>query len=136
MPEEEVVTVSLQSPKKSREDLRALKDRAARGDGEAAFTLWGYYALSVEGDARLAQRYFDRAVELEYPAALYNKAFSEWCRQPVPDIARVERMLRRAIALGFKDGKHLLDEVLAAKESGLIPSHSAFRLFPERKEPN
>jgi TPR repeat protein len=119
-----------------RVELRALKDRAAQGDGEASFKLWAYYSFSVESDARLARRYYDRSIELEYPAALYDKAFWEWCREPVPHIDRVERLLRRAISLGFKDEKHLLEEVLEAKKSGVIPSRSPFRLFPGKPEPN
>ena len=127
--EDDAVELSFAHPKKSRSELRELKRRAKQGDGEAAFELWGYYALSVEGNVKKMNRYFKRAVELEYPNALYNKALESWAYDEFPNIAEVEALLKRAISKGFIDERGLLDEVLLAKSTGIVPKQSKFRLF-------
>ena len=128
-PEEYIIELSFQAPKKPKKELKELKRKSREGDGKAAFELYGYYALSVEGNVKKMNRYFARAVELEYPNALYNKAFDLWVREEKPDIERIGGLLRKAIGLGFVDERGLLDEVLEAKSSGIIPRKSKFRLF-------
>jgi hypothetical protein len=48
-------------------------ERARHGDGEAAYRLFAHYSLGTR-DAQNAQKYFDRAIALEYPTALYSEA--------------------------------------------------------------
>ncbi len=127
--EDDAVELSFAHPKKPRSEIRGLKRRAKQGDGEAAFELWGYYALSVEGNVEKMNRYFKRAVELEYPNALYNKALESWVYDEFPNIAEVEALLKKAISKGFIDERGLLDEVLLAKSTGIVPKQSKFRLF-------
>ncbi|MEX0291680.1 MAG: hypothetical protein AB3N10_10205 [Allomuricauda sp.] len=132
--DDDIVELRFAAPKKPKSEINDLKRKARKGDGEAAFALFGYYALSVEGNAKKAERYFQIALECKYPNALYNKAFDIWVYEENPDIKLVESLLREAMKRGFVDERGLLDEVLEAKSSGKIPNNSKFRYFPEKIE--
>lgn len=125
------VEVSLKRPELPRSEVRALKTRAEQGDANAAWELYVNYAFADYNES-LSERFFNRAIELEHPSALYEKAFWIWTREEFPDIETVEALARRAIELGYNDEKGLLDEIVAARESGTIPRRSRLRLFPEK----
>jgi hypothetical protein len=65
------------------------------------------------------------------PVAIYMEAARLWSQEERPDLDYVEKLVKRAIELGYKDEKGLLAEVMAARESGILPRRSKFRLFPE-----
>jgi len=91
--------------------LKTCVQRASKGDAEAAYRLYAHYGIGV-GDAKNAQKYFDQAVALEYPAALYAHAVHLWDEHSDP--AMVLRYLKRALELGNPDSSNLLLEVEAA----------------------
>jgi len=108
------------------ETINNLKIAAKQGDGKAAYDLYGYYSIMGDSDT-LANYYLEMAVRLDCPDALYMKALLIWEFEDRPNFDKVERLVRRAIQLGRKDDKRLLDEVLEAKRTGQIPSNSQIR---------
>jgi len=91
-------------------------DRANHGDGEAAYRVWAHYAIGSpkpgKKEIENAQKYFDLAVTLEYPPALYTKAVILWNSGKAEPV-EVLKYLKRAIELGRPDTDNLLPEVEA-----------------------
>lgn len=95
--------------------LRENIERANNGDGHAAYRVWAHYAIgAAEGEKgrEKAQKYFDLALKLEYPPALYNKAIQLWDSGKA-DPELVMKYLKRAIELGQPDRAKLLPQVEA-----------------------
>jgi hypothetical protein len=115
----------------SRAPVRDLENKALKGDGAAAFKLFWFFA-GTGHDRKLMDQYLNMALRLEDPDALYYKAFMLWSREPEPDIALVEKLLKKAFDRGCLEDRSLLVEVVAARESGHIPAESKFRNFPRR----
>src|SRR5690606_17231566 len=100
------------------------------------------YTIGAGQNSRLGERYLDRAVELEWPVALFNKGFHIWSKEEDPDVDLALQLVRRAIELGYKYARDyggktvtendLLGEIQRAKETGVIPRRSNFRLFPDQ----
>lgn len=84
-------------------------ERAKLGDPEAAYKLFAHYAIGV-GDGKKGQEFFDRAVSLNYPPALYAKAVHLWDADG-SDLQQVHSLIKRAIEGGYNDNKGLLQEV-------------------------
>jgi len=120
--------VEMSGRKLNAAEIRSCVKWTDSGDGAAAYALYSHYALGDYND-QLSRKYFKRALELEYPAALYMEAFMVWSRQESPDMDYVERLVRRAMELGYSDEKSVLGEVLAARESGVIPRKTKLRFF-------
>ena len=96
----------------SDKDIRLYTERASHGDGEAAYKLFWHYSTGL-GDGTQGLEYFDQAVELEYPTALYGKALRLW-ESGNADPKLVLKYLKRALELGNPDTAKLLPEVEAA----------------------
>ena len=134
-----IVEHSFQGERKSKAELRDLRRRVRDGDGEAAMRLRTYYLIGRGQSLRLAQRYLDRGVQLDWPPALYDKARDLWAHEENPDVVEAHALVSRAIALGFRDEsaremgfateEDLLEELETALESGVLPAHSRFRPF-------
>jgi hypothetical protein len=86
-------------------------ERATRGDGESAYKLYAHYGIGI-GDEAKARAYFDLAVSLNYPAALYSKAVQLWDSK-TPDLEQVRILMKRAIDGGYKDSSGALMKVEA-----------------------
>lgn len=113
METEEVVTIPMgQGAILPDKDVKQYTEQASRGDGEAAYKLFWHYSIGL-GDGINGQKYFDRAVELEYPTALYGKAIRLW-ESGTADPKLVLKCLKRALELGNPDTAKLLPEVEAA----------------------
>jgi hypothetical protein len=96
--------------------------RADNGDGYAAYKVWAHYIIgAAEGEkgAEKGQIYFDKAVKLEYPPALYNQAVSLW-NEGGADPAAVLKIAARAIELGQPDSAKLIPELKAAIEKAKL----------------
>ena len=135
----DVVVLSFKGEKKSNAELRDLRRRARDGDGQAAYQLFAYYGLGRGENARLAERFFEIAVELEWPPALYAKAVRIWDWENDPDLNQVFDLASRAIELGYKhegvvrgpeypdegvslgNERDFLERVKQALEAGEIP---------------
>jgi hypothetical protein len=98
--------------------LKYYMARADNGDGSAAYKVWAHYIIgAAEGEKGLekGQIYFDKAVKLEYPPALYNRAVSLW-NEGGADPAAVLKIAARAIELGQPDSAKLIPELNAVIE--------------------
>ena len=114
--------------------IRELKIKARRGDGAAAFKLFWFYAGDGANLKEMA-KYLAIAVRLENPDALYYKAFMIWTRERNPDVDMVKSIITSAFNHGCQEDRGLLDEVLAASQTGRIPMESRYRSFSDASEP-
>ena len=96
-------------------ELERTKKLADNGNPEANYRLFAHYSFGV-ADAQNAEIYFDRAVKLEYPAALYVKAVQLWDSRRADPLVTL-RYLKRAIELGAPDTANLLQTVQAKVDS-------------------
>ena len=126
---EDEVIVSFAGTNLEKSELRRLKSAAKGGDSESAFRLYNYYSIGRGANEKLANKYFDIALRLEHPIALYNRAFEIWVYQREPDVMEVYGLLKKAIEKGHRDERGLLDEIEQAKATGVVPLESKFRLF-------
>ena len=93
-------------------DLKKAILQAKAGNAEAAYRLYAHYSIGI-GDGETGQKYFEQAVALEYPPALYAKAVHLWDGKKT-DVREVYALLKRALELGQPDTAQLLPEVEAA----------------------
>lgn len=80
-------------------------------------------------NAKKAQYYYNLLLKAEYPPVLYDKALVLWTREEHPDVEEVLRYLTRALELGAEDKEGLLEEVMQAHETGIVPKRSRLRNF-------
>ncbi|WP_342750672.1 hypothetical protein [Termitidicoccus mucosus] len=93
---EYVVPITTNYPKLRTTEVGAYDKKTKAGDANAAYRLYLNYAFA-DDNKRLGDSYYNRAFELEHPAALYSKALRMWSRQESPDLDSVEKLVRRAI---------------------------------------
>jgi len=129
----EVIVLSL--PKKSAAEIQQLTKDANAGDGKAADSLAVYYD-GAGNDFKKARKYYALAEKLRCPQTLGRIAFSEWTRNPTPDLNKIEEYARIAAQAGVKRADEVLAEIVEARASGVIPNKTKLRLIvPEIDNP-
>ena len=100
-------------------EIESIIDRANRGDAEANYRLYAHYSIGI-GDGDKGKKYFERAVALEYPAALYAKAIHLWDSGNA-DPNEVCRLIKRAMELGEVDSAQILPAAETAQKRQAEP---------------
>lgn len=93
----------------SKERTRQYIERAARGDGAAAYKLFLHYGVAIAGAFDEARHYYDLAISLEYPAALYNESMAIMYKNG--DLEKARKYLEIALANGEEDKCNLMEYI-------------------------